>query len=248
MTVRHRQGDCYTSRHLSSTASDILNMRLLSYSLLLLCLAAGPLQAGEDAVILSGGQNIRVLFFEPVGSDSEPPLAVMVSGGSSNEFMARAQFWLGKELVDRGWAVAVPISPDGRDFFVENAAQFPKLIADLREIHGLNLAKTLLVGVSSGGSAALEIAAASPQEYLGVVATPGRIKKDSLNHLDGLPVYLRVGEKDDFRWNRQMDRDVARLKAAGATVDAALMPGARHIFPINWTDLEAWLQTTLQGL
>lgn len=248
MPVRYRQGDCYTSGHYNNSVPDIPDMRFLGYSLLLFCLFTSPLQAGEDAVILSGGQNIRVLFFEPVENNSHPPLAVMVAGGSSNEFMARAQFWLGKELVDRGWAVAVPISPDGRDFFVENATQFPQLIADLRQLHGLTVEKTLLVGVSSGGSAALEIAAASPQDYLGVVATPGRIKKESLNHLDGLPIYLRIGEKDDFRWNRQMERDVARLKAAGATVDAALMPGARHIFPINWSDLEGWLATTLQGL
>jgi len=30
-------------------------------------------------------------------------LALLISGETSNTFMARAQFWLGKELVDRGW-------------------------------------------------------------------------------------------------------------------------------------------------
>lgn len=225
-------------------------MRRIFHSLLLLALALGSsaLQGGEDVIILSGGQNIRVLYFEPVDRGLDTPLAVMVSGGSSNEFMARAQFWMGKELVDRGWAVAVPISPEGRDFFIEHAGQFPRLISDLRELHDLNDAKTLLVGISSGGSAALEIAAINPDQYLGVVATPGRVKSESLGYLDGLPVYLRIGEKDDLRWNRLLDRDEARLKAAGAVVNAELVPGARHIFPVNWLDLEAWLETTLQGL
>lgn len=224
-------------------------MRQFSYSLLLIILLFPfGIQAGEDAVLLSGGESIRVLYFEPAEQQASTPLAVMVTGGSSNEFMARAQFWLGKELVDRGWAVAVPISPEGRDFFVQHAEEFPQLIADLRKLHNLNPDKTLLVGISSGGSAALEIAAAHPEEYLGVVATPGRVKRDSLGHLDGLPVYLRVGERDDFRWNRRLERDSARLKAAGALVDAALVPGAKHIFPVNWIELEAWLNTTLQGL
>jgi len=219
----------------------------LTVSLLLFNLGAVPASAGEDAVLLSGGENIRVLFFEPMEAVS-PPLAIMVSGGYSNEFMARAQFWLGKELVDRGWAVAVPISPGGRDFFVDHAGEFPQLIRDLQDLHGLSHSKTLLVGVSSGGSAALEIAAVQPEHYMGVVATPGRITGESgLSHLDGLPVYLRIGEKDDFRWNREFQAVVARLKSAGASVNSALVPGAKHIFPVNWLDLEPWLATTLQG-
>lgn len=220
---------------------------LLPTILLLFSLCVGLAHAGEDAVLLSGGESIRVLYFEPMDAVS-PPLAVMVSGGYSNEFMARAQFWLGKELVDRGWAVAVPISPGGRDFFVEHASEFPQLIRDLQDMHGLTHKKTLLVGISSGGSAALEIAAVEPQNYMGVVATPGRITGESaLGHLDGLPVYLRIGEKDDLRWNREYKAVVARLKSAGAIVNSALVPGARHIFPVSWLDLEPWLATTMQG-
>jgi predicted esterase len=216
-------------------------------SLLLSAFLMAPLQAGEDSIVMSGGQAINVLFFKPMEVVS-PPLAVMVSGGNSNEFMARAQYWLGKELVDRGWAVAVPISPEGRHFFIEHAEEFPQIIKDLQQIHGLMESKPLLVGVSSGGSAALEIASAAPDQYMGVVATPGRMSKDlAQTYLDGLPVYIRIGEKDDLRWNRQLHKTVARLQSAGAVVNAELVAGARHIFPVNWVDLEAWLATTLQG-
>lgn len=226
-------------------------MRFVAANLLISLLLSGltptPLEAGEDSLIMSGGQAINVLFFKPMEVES-PPLAIMVSGGSSNEFMARAQYWLGKELVDRGWAVAVPISPDGRHFFVEHANEFPQLIRDLQQLHGLTETKALLVGISSGGSAALEIAAAEPDQYMGVVATPGRVSKDlTQTYLDGLPIYIRIGEKDDLRWNRQLHKTVARLKSAGAVVNADLVAGARHIFPVNWIDLEAWLATTLQG-
>lgn len=216
---------------------------LLSFSIFHLPL----IQAGEDSVLMPGGQAINVLFFTPMEVEA-PPLAIMVSGGSSSEFMARAQYWLGKELVDRGWAVAVPISPDGRDFFIEHANEFPEFIRDLQQLHGLTEKKALLVGISSGGSAALEIAAAAPDQYMGVVATPGRVSKDlTQTYLDGLPIFLRIGDKDDLRWNRQFHKTVARLKSAGAVVNADLVAGARHIFPVNWIELEAWLATTLQG-
>lgn len=216
-------------------------------TLLLSTLSLGTVQAGQDSVVMSGGQAINVLYFEPAEVVS-PPLAIMVSGGSSSEFMARAQFWLGKELVDRGWAVAVPISPSGRHFFIEHAQEFPQLVKDLQAQHGLENKKPLLVGISSGGSAALEIAAVAPGQYLGVVATPGRMRKDlAQSYLDGLPVYIRIGERDDLRWNRQLEGTVARLKSAGAVVNAELVAGAKHIFPLDWVDLEAWLQTTLQG-
>jgi len=228
-------------------------MRLTALKTLLcmLLLASSPalLQAGEDTVVMSDGQAISVLYFEPKEEiTATPPFAVMVSGGRSNEFMARAQFWLVKELIDRGWAVAIPIAPEGRHFFVEHATEFPNIIAKVQELHGLSERKPLLVGISMGGSAALEIAAIAPDNYLGVVATPGRLDDDlQQNYLDGLPVYLRIGERDDLRWNRKFNETVARLQSAGAVVNARLVPGAKHIFPVDWIDLEAWLDTTLQG-
>ena len=217
---------------------------ILFYSLLLM---TGPLLAAEETLVLSDGNAIKVLFFKPADSNQAPPLALLVSAGSNNEFMARAQFWMGKELVDRGWAIAVPISSEGRKFFVDNPQLFPEIIGLLRDSHELKQGKTLLVGISSGGSAALAIAAQDPQYYLGVVATPGRIAEDSLfENLDGLPIYLRIGEKDNFRWNRRLQATVDLLHRAGASVDAAIIPEAKHIFRLDWDDLEAWLQPLQQ--
>ena len=34
-----------------------------------------------------------------------------------------------------------------------------------------------------------------------------------------------------------------RLQAAGARVDAALVPDARHTFTINWDELDPWLSS-----
>lgn len=216
-------------------------MKATAISLLALLALALSAHGAEESVTLVGDEQIKVLYFEPEGVEAAP-LAVVISGGSNSEFMARAQFWMGKEMVSRGWAIAVPISPGGRSYFTEHAEHFPALIEDLRRVHELKPGKTLLVGISSGGSAALEIAAHRPEHYLGVVATPGRLARDAkLDGLNGLPVYLRVGEKDDFRWNKSLGRVVQQLTSAGARVDAAEVPGARHIFPLNWQELEPWL-------
>ena len=207
-----------------------------------LFIAPSLVRAAEDTVILADGVAIKVLFFQPREIET-PPLAVLVSGGSNNEFMARAQFWFGKELVERGWAVAVPISPEGRTYFIDNPGLFPEIIANLHKNHSLQRSKTLLVGISSGGSAALAIAAQQPEHYLGVVATPGRLyDEEKLQSLNGLPIYLRIGEKDNFRWNNKLGSTVDFLHGAGANVDAAIVPDARHIFPLDWENLEAWLE------
>ena len=220
-----------------------MSMRKLLVLIYSLLLTSGSLLAAEETLILNDGYSVKVLFFEPSDSNEAPPLALLVAGGSNNEFMARAQFWMGKEMVGRGWAIAVPISTEGREFFVDNPQLFPEIIGLLRDSHDLKKAKTLLVGISSGGSAALAIAAQDPQHYLGVIAAPGRILDELLfENLNGLPVYLRIGEKDNFRWNRRLQATAELLHRAGASVDAAIMPKAKHIFRLDWENLEAWLQ------
>ena len=212
----------------------------------LLVLAPTWLRAAEESVVLADGTTIEVLFFLPQQADN-PPLAVLLAGGSNNQFMARAQFWLGKEMVERGWAVAVPISAEGRMYFIDNPDLFLGIIEDLHNRHELQPGKTLLAGISSGGSAALAIAAERPQRYLGVVATPGRLLDEQrFQTLQGLPVYLRIGEKDNFRWNNRLGTMVDLLQVAGANVDAAIVPGAKHIFPLDWENLQTWLEKIQQ--
>ena len=220
-------------------------MKTLRTSLLILwlCLLPAGLQASEDLMILEDGTAVKILFFEPKIHDDKTRLALLISGETSNTFMARAQFWLGKELVDRGWAIAVPIAPDRTGFGGDNAHLLPELVSMLRSQHHLGSQKPLLVGISSGGSIALTIAAHYPADFSGVVAAPGRLHDVSeIQPLMGLPIYLRIGEKDEFRWNRQLENIVERLQTAGGIVDAAIVPEARHIFQLDWDNLEAWLK------
>ena len=82
--------------------------RRLFLLILLILLPPGMLFAAEQNVELQNGSTVKLFFFEPHSEGEPPPLAIFIAGGSNNEFMAKAQFWLGKEFVDRGWAIAVP--------------------------------------------------------------------------------------------------------------------------------------------
>ena len=223
-----------------------MTLRRLTLVTLLLLMAPGMLAAAEQTVLLQNKTSIKLFFFEPhdvpLAEGNLPPLAIFIAGGSNNEFMAKAQFWLGKEFVDRGWAIAVPISPDGKGFSIGNSSTLQQIIEQLHATHTLQDSKPILVGMSSGGSEAIIIASLNPSAFRGVVATPGRIKADvPLVELDSLPFYIRIGEKDDFRWNRILETMSQRLLAAGAEVDAAIVEGARHVFQLDWDNLEAWL-------
>ncbi|MFM1897145.1 MAG: hypothetical protein RLZZ385_2219 [Pseudomonadota bacterium] len=219
--------------------------RLISFAALVLLLLSPGLQSAEQLLTLDDQTTIKVFVFVPEEAGPGPwPLAVLMPGGQGHEYIARAQFWLGKELADRGWVIAVPVSPDKRSFFGESGAKIPKVIAALQANESIRPGKSLLVGVSTGGSSALEIASKHPGDYLGVVAVPGRIKQtDELPPLMGLPVFLRVAENDYFRWHKLLPEMLKRLEAAGARVDAALVPGARHTFKINWEELDPWLKS-----
>jgi hypothetical protein len=217
--------------------------RLLVIAFLML----GPLLAlgAERTVSLPGQPDVRVWVFSPRDAGSGPwPLAVMIPAGSGQEYAVRAQFWLGREITKRGWVVAVPGSPEGVSFVGDSEHNISQLIGELQKDQAISKGKTLLLGVSSGGSSALEIASKNPTSYFGVIALPGRIKQSGpLPALEGLPIFLRVAEKDYFRWHKQMSDMTQRLETAGARLDASLVPDARHIIKVDLNELDRWLDT-----
>jgi dienelactone hydrolase len=221
----------------------MFSSRLLIITLLVL----SPLLAlgAERTVSLQGQPDVRVWVFSPRDAGSGPwPLAVLIPAGSGQEYAVRAQFWLGREMTKRGWVVAVPGSPAGLSFVGDSENNISQVIGELQKDQAISNGKTLLLGVSSGGSSALEIASKNPTSYFGVIAVPGRIKQSGpLPALEGLPVFLRVAEKDYFRWHKLMSDMTQRLETAGARLDASLVPDARHIIKVDLNELDRWLDT-----
>lgn len=222
-----------------------MTMRILRKLFLLLFLIPGLLHATEEVVVLEDGRSVKVFLFYPENDGEGPwPLTVLMSGGSANEYIVRAQFWLGDELASRGWVIAAPVSPNDNSFFGSNGEKIPKVIEQLQKLPAIEDGKTLLVGVSNGGSSALEIASRNPEEYYGVVAVPGIIKDHAIiGKFHNLPIFLRIGENDFLRWNRQLPILQKQLTEAGARVDAKLVPDGSHVFTIDWNELQPWLDT-----
>lgn len=205
----------------------------------------GALLARETIVELEDGSSVKVFLFEPADQSSGPwPLTILMSGGSGNEYVARAQFWLGRELAKQGWMIAVPVSPTNTPFTGENGQKIPKVIKHLQTFDDIMPGKALLVGVSTGGSSALELAAQHPDQYHGVVAVPGMLRDLSLiQDMKNLPVYLRIAEDDLFRWNREMPALVQALEIGGARVNARLVTGGKHVFRLDWNELQPWIES-----
>lgn len=199
----------------------------------------------ETLVELQDGGTVKVFIFEPDNHGEGPwPLSILMTGGGGNEYVARAQFWLGQELANQGWLIAVPVSPTTSYFTGEGSHRIPEVIRRLQTHDSIHGQKALLVGVSTGGSSALELAARQPDLYYGVVAAPGMLKDLSvIGDMKQLPVYLRIGERDSFRWDRSMPALVHSLEAAGARVNARLVPNGQHIFRMNWDHLRPWLDS-----
>ena len=220
-------------------------MQLLKPLILFLLLLPGLSFADERIITLDDGSQVKVFMFYPEFYGEGPwPLVVHMSGGKADEYVVRAQFWLGRELTARGWAIAFPVSPDANSFFGENAKKIPQVVDQLQQDVNIQKGKTLLAGVSNGGTSAIEIASMNPERYFGVVAVPGIIRDDAvLGDFKGLPVYLRIGENDYLRWNRLLPSIEQRLTKAGAKVNAKLLPGEKHVFVIDWDELHPWLDT-----
>ncbi|MBL4820332.1 MAG: hypothetical protein JKY98_04980 [Gammaproteobacteria bacterium] len=219
-------------------------MSLLRAIVLLLALYPALGTGAEYVIPLDAETDVRVLVFPPQNSAEGPwPLAVIIPAGSGQEFIVRSQYWLGKELAARGWVIAVPIPRDNDAFFGDDT-NLAKVIAELQTQPSIDAGKSLLLGVSRGGTSALAIAIRNPGSYFGVVAVPGRLKHtEPLPELKGLRVFLRIADRDYFRWHKQLPEMSQRLESAGAKVNAALISDTRHIFRIDWSELEPWLSS-----
>ncbi len=229
-------------------------MQKLFHLLLLVCLPCVQMSALAQTerveVTLPDASTLAVYRLLPATPPAEgAPLVVLMPGGSGDESLARdLHFWLGEELKERGWAVAVPVSPNGRSFRGSNNALIPQLIAVLQEDERIHDGRTLLAGISNGGMSALEIAARSPEDFLGVMAVPALIpERLDATRLRGMPIYLRIGDQDEFSWMNRFEETRAALEQAGAIVDAGLVFMAPHMFSMEWETLDPWLQSVLQN-
>ncbi|MDB3992733.1 dienelactone hydrolase family protein [Gammaproteobacteria bacterium] len=223
-----------------------------SRSLLVLVLICGLSSMGvaQERVTLADGSRLGVFMVKPAESLSQPaPLVILMGGGPGNASISRdTSIWLGGGFAERGWMVAVPVSPNNRAFRgTDNNDKVEQLIVELQKRADISSGKVLLAGISNGGMSALEIARRNPDNYLGVAAVPALATSVVDNRsLSGFPVYLRIGGEDQLGWADRFDETANALTEAGVDLDAAILDSAPHMFRMNWESLDAWLEKVVK--
>lgn len=209
-----------------------------------LCLSSLSLQA-QERITLANDTVLNVFMVEPEASTSPRPLVILMGGGPGNASISQdTSRWLGSGFAQRGWIVAVPISPDNRSFRgANNNELIGLLINELQQRKEVAAGKVLLAGVSNGGMSALEIARREPSRYFGVAAIPALLTENKANaSLQGFPVYLRIGGADQLGWADRFEETVATFNDVGAELDAGILDGAPHMFRMDWSTLGPWLE------
>ncbi len=209
-------------------------------------LIMSSMSLAQERITLEDGSRLGVFMVKPAESLDEPaPLVILMGGGPGNASISRdTSIWLGGGFAERGWMVAVPVSPNNRAFRgVDNNNKVEQLIAELQKRAEISNDRVLLAGISNGGMSALEIARRDPEKYLGVAAVPALATSVVDNRpLSGFPVYLRIGGEDQLGWADRFDETVNALTEAGVDLDAAILDSAPHMFRMNWESLDAWLE------
>ena len=221
-------------------------MQIAQALILFITLLFSFIATAQERVALEDGSVLGVFMVRPAETIEVPStLVVLMGGGPGNASISRdTSIWLGGGFSERGYVVAVPISPNNRAFRgEENNHKVEQLIVELQKRDYIAEGKVLLAGISNGGMSALEIARRNPQNYFGVAAVPALATSVVDNRpLAGFPVYLRIGGADQLGWADRFDETVNALTEAGVDLDAAILDSAPHMFRMNWTSLDAWLE------
>ncbi|MFB0988839.1 MAG: dienelactone hydrolase family protein [Gammaproteobacteria bacterium] len=221
-------------------------MKKLTILFIFCCSLLPMTMQAQERITLQDGTVLNVFLVAPEnGANRASPLVILMGGGPGNASISQdTSRWLGSGFAQRGWMVAVPISPNNRSFRGGvNNALITDLITQLQKRQNIAQGKVLLAGVSNGGMSALEIARRNPQDYLGVAAVPAISGADTDNEaLRDFPIYLRIGGSDQLDWADRFDETVASLTDAGVVLDADVLDGAPHMFRMEWESLGDWLQ------
>jgi polyhydroxybutyrate depolymerase len=146
-----------------------------------------------------------------------------IDGALARNFQAEAE--------RRGYIVIGPAAPDGDLFFYDGDRIFPEFLDNILAAHKIEGGKLHVAGPSNGGIAAMHVAAKHPQYFLSATAFPGYLWQPTpakLQKLDGICVYLYIGENDEYRWHGEMEREAEFLRSRGSVAQYVVEKGQPH--------------------
>jgi polyhydroxybutyrate depolymerase len=146
-----------------------------------------------------------------------------IDGALARNFQAEAE--------RHGYLVFGPAAPDGDLFFYDGDRIFPEFLDNLLAAHKIEGGKFHVAGPSNGGIAAMHVAAQHPQYFVSATAFPGYLWQPTeakLSKLEGICVYLYIGENDDYRWHGEMEREAQFLRSRGSAAQYTVEQGQPH--------------------
>ena len=211
-------------------------MRTRALSCLLVLLAAS--NAGAEVtqrIMRVAGATVEYKLVLPNGYDAANTYPAILVFGGGPQTMNTIDGALARnfqaEAERRGYLVIGPAAPNGDLFFYDGERVFPEFLDNILAAHKIEGGKFHVAGPSNGGIAAMHVAAKYPQYFLSATAFPGYLWQPTpakLANLEGICVYLYIGENDDYRWHGEMEREAEYLRSRGSVAQYTVEKGQPH--------------------
>jgi poly(3-hydroxybutyrate) depolymerase len=181
------------------------------------------------------GTTVRYKVVLPTGYDAAKAYPAILVFGGGPQTMNTVDGTLTRnfrtEAEARGYIVVAPAAPDGDLFFYTGARIIPDFLKMILADYRIEGGKFHVAGPSNGGIAAFHVAAANPQYFLSVTAFPGYMWEPTAPKLQAISkmcVFMYVGEHDEYRWHREMNREAEYLRMQGAVARYTVEKGEPH--------------------
>ena len=149
-------------------------------------LAATSPSCRLDKTMTAGGMTVHYKVVLPNDYDPAKAYPAVVALGGGPQDMNTVENILNRnfrtEAEKRGYIVVAPAAQGNRLFFLGGARIFPDFLKTILADYKIKDDKFHIAGPSNGGIASLHVAAANPQHFLSVTASPatcGRRRKRS---------------------------------------------------------------------
>ncbi|HEY8519295.1 MAG TPA: alpha/beta hydrolase-fold protein [Gammaproteobacteria bacterium] len=188
-----------------------------------------------EQVMRVAGATVHYKVVLPADYDPEKEYPAVLVFGGGPQTMDTVDRTLERnfraEAERRGYIVVAPAAPDGEQFFREGDRIFPEFLEMILGEYRIEERKFHVAGPSNGGISALHVAAKHPQYFRSVTAFPGYLWQPTdakLIALSSLCVFLYIGERDEFPWHSEMQREAEFLRARGALARYTVEKGQPH--------------------
>jgi len=210
----------------------------------------------------AGGLNVRVRFSKHATPENKHRLVIWMhpGGGSLNDVFES----ITTTFTRRGFATLVPTQKSWRGWSNRDAeALLVHTLPQVQRIEGIDVARPVLMGYDAGAQKALELWAANPAAYGGIIVSGGypidvahyretkELKTiDVGDGADKTPVLAIIGELDQRGMGAKVWRKAEqKLKAKGVPLTVVYSKGRAHewLADDEQDALRAWLEQVAQG-